>query len=163
MFDHAHVLALRLERVSKAHSVSIVAQVEVEVSADNYWTAVGHELLKHRRQIVEARGRQRGTSRPVDAEHELTVRRRRIASNIDGLNENSLLESDDVTVDKGETTVILEVDSVGGCVRCYRSCSFYTPIPRRRKPLQSCRLWTFMPGFDTCPTMFQKGDFTLSK
>ena len=72
----------RLECVSKAHGVSIVAQVEVdvEVSADNYWTAAGHELLELRRQFVEKLGRQRGTSRPVDAEqHQLTVRRRRIA------------------------------------------------------------------------------------
>jgi len=71
----------RLECVSKAHGVSIVAQVEVdvEVSADNYWTAAGHELLEHRRQFVEKLGRQRGTSRPVDAEqHQLTVRRRLI-------------------------------------------------------------------------------------
>ena len=66
----------RLKRVSKANGVSIVAQVEVdvEVSADNYWTAAVHELLEHRRlQFVETRGRQRGTSRPVDAEqHQLT-------------------------------------------------------------------------------------------
>ena len=64
----------RLKRVPKVNGVSIVAQVEVdvEVSADNYWTAAGHELLKHRRQFVEKLGRQRGTSRPVDAEqHQL--------------------------------------------------------------------------------------------
>jgi len=73
----------RLKRVSKANGVAIVAQVEVdvgEVSADNYWTAAGHELLQHRRQFVEKLGRQRGTSRPVDAEqHQVTVRRRRVA------------------------------------------------------------------------------------
>jgi len=144
----------RLKRVSKANGVSVVAQVEVDVkvSADNYWTAVGHELLKHRRQFVAKLGRQRGTSRPVDVEqHQLTVSRRRIAVQVlecrRTVIENSLLEPGDVTVNKGEATVILEVDSVGGCVPWYRSCSFYTPIPRRRKPIHNCRLWTFMPGF----------------
>jgi len=68
-----------------------VAQVEVdiEVSADNYWTAVGRELLKHRWQVVEKLRRHRGTSLSVDAEqHELTVRRRRVAIqvlDVDGL------------------------------------------------------------------------------
>jgi len=35
----------------------------------------------------------------------------------------SPLEPDDVTVDNGEATVILEVDSVGGCSRWYRPSS----------------------------------------
>jgi len=131
----------RLERISKAHGVSIVAQVEVdvEVSADNYWTAVGHKLLKHRRQLVEKLGRQQGTSGPVDAEqHELTVGRQRIAVQVLECRwtviENSLLKPDDITVDKGKATVILEVDPLplpmtGCCTGC---------VMKHRRHSRSC-------------------------
>jgi len=65
---------------------------------------------------------QRITARPVDAkQHELTVCSGRIAIHVLKRRrivvKGSLLESNVITVDNGKTTVILEVDRVGGSAR----------------------------------------------
>jgi len=59
----------------------------------------------------------------------------------------SLLEPNDITVDNGKTTVILEVDRVGGSARWYRTGGFYAPKTWRSESLQSYRPRAFMPSF----------------
>jgi len=73
------------------HVIALV-DMFIEVAADNDWTPVRQQLLKHRRQFVEERRRHRLTARSVNAEQqEMAVVGRRVAAEV--------LERSDVNIE----------------------------------------------------------------